>query len=184
MIEKNILPEQKLAVLRAKQLIGIFDPIEYEKTRQEVISSLEPNLKDFWLFLEKTYDCEVCELSKDKGIEIIGYKIRTPKGTYLDYNTKKEIIVFMEKLNIKIDLQKRIETFFIISSLNNGDILSSEANKYGIKSIQEWDKKMDDDIKFFKQNRKEVFDILPKLENQWIECCKMMRIILSQDFLG
>ena len=93
-------PEERLAVMRAEQLVGIHKPEEYEETRQEVISKLHPKTKELWLRLEKDYDCEVCELEyEEKGI--YGFKIRTPKGAFLDYATAKEIIKHMDGLNIK-----------------------------------------------------------------------------------
>lgn len=93
-------PESKLAILRAKQLVGNVDPVLYEETRQEVIQGLHPKTKEFWEFLENTYDCEVCEL-EFVGKGTYGFKIRTPKGSFLDYATKKEIIKGMDSLNIK-----------------------------------------------------------------------------------
>jgi rubredoxin len=95
-------PRDKLAVLRAQQLIGKVDPKLYEETRQEVISSIHPKTKELWEFLEDTYDCEVCEL-EFSGKGVYGFKIRTPEGTFLDYGTKKEIIKLMESLDIKYD---------------------------------------------------------------------------------
>lgn len=93
-------PESRLAVMRAQQLVGIYDPQKYENTRQEVIARLHPKTRKLWLRLEREYDCEVCELAYE-GNGIYGFKIRTPEGTFLDFLTEKELIELMEELNIK-----------------------------------------------------------------------------------
>lgn len=91
----------RLAVLRAKQIAGqAVDPDEYEAVHREVIEGSDPKEHVLWLYLERTYDCEVCELEADRG-GVYGFKIRTPKGTFLDYATRKELLDFMDKLGIQ-----------------------------------------------------------------------------------
>lgn len=93
--------ENRLAVLRAKQLAGQFvGQDEYEATRQEVIDKSEPKVHVLWLYLERTYDCEVCELVAESG-GIFGFKIRTPKGTFLDWATRNELLGFLDELGLR-----------------------------------------------------------------------------------
>jgi len=93
-------PEIRLSLLRAKQLVGEFDPVLYESTRQEVIAALPQKTRDLWLRLERDYECEVCELyyelyCKNKAY---AFKIRTPYGTFMDEDTEKGLIEFMNDL--------------------------------------------------------------------------------------
>jgi hypothetical protein len=93
--------EERLAVLRAKQLAG--QPVgedEYEAIRQEVIDKSEPGVHVLWLYLERAYDCEVCELVGQDG-GVFGFKIRTPKGTFLDWATRKELLRLLDKLDLR-----------------------------------------------------------------------------------
>jgi hypothetical protein len=95
-------PRDRLAVLRAKQLVGEFDPELYNQTRREVIAELPKKTKELWEYLEGNFDCEVCELEFD-GNGRYGFKIRTTKGTFLEYScTKKELLGWIEELNIRI----------------------------------------------------------------------------------
>jgi hypothetical protein len=95
-------PESKLAILRAQQLVGKVDPVKYEEVRQEVITGLHPKTKELWEYLEDNFDCEVCEL-EFTGKGSYGFKIRTPKGTFLEYSClKTDLLNWMEELNIRI----------------------------------------------------------------------------------
>lgn len=91
----------KLSVLRAKQLAGeTVDPAEYEALRQEVIEGSDAKAHVLWLYLERTYDCEVCELVRERH-GIFGFKIRTPKGTFLDYATRKELFHALDEMGLR-----------------------------------------------------------------------------------
>lgn len=99
-VTANSPAEDRLAVLRAKQLVGHVDPDEYEATRQEVIEKSDPKVHVLWLYLEKTYDCEVCELVAGSG-GVYGFKIRTPKGTFLDWATRTELLRFFDDSGLR-----------------------------------------------------------------------------------
>ena len=97
-------PEDKLAVLRARQIAGhAVDPDEYKKLRQEVIDKVDPKVHVLWLYLERTYDCEVCELVEEKrrSRSIYGFKIRTSKGTFLDWATREDLLSMLDELGIR-----------------------------------------------------------------------------------
>lgn len=96
--------EHQLAVLRAKQIAGqIVDPVEYEDLRKEVIEKGGPQMHVLWLYLERTYECEVCELVKEGSRRrlIYGFKIRTSKGTVLDWATREELLSALDELDIR-----------------------------------------------------------------------------------
>ena len=103
-VTENSPPEHRLTVLRAKQISGQHvDPDEYDAVRTEVIENADPEVHVLWKYLEKTYDCEVCELVKEgsRRRPIYGFKIRTPKGTFLDWATREELLCMFDKLEIR-----------------------------------------------------------------------------------
>lgn len=96
--------EHKLAVLRARQIAGqIVDPVEYEDLRQEVVEKADSQVHVLWLYLEKVYDCEVCELVREgsRRRSVYGFKVRTPKGTFLDWATREDLLSMLDKLEIR-----------------------------------------------------------------------------------
>lgn len=93
--------EHQLAVLRARQLAGqSVGQDEYEAARQEVLEKSEPKVHVLWLYIEKTYDCEICELVAKPG-GVFGLKIRTPKGSFLDWATRKELLRALDELGLR-----------------------------------------------------------------------------------
>lgn len=100
-VTKDSPATARLAVLRARQIAGqVVDPGEYEAVRQEVIELVDPKTHVLWLYLESTYDCEVCELVAERR-GVFGFKIRTPKGTFLDYATRNELLLALDGLEIR-----------------------------------------------------------------------------------
>ena len=86
---------------------------------------------------------------------------------------------------------KRIERFFKIASLLCADcdhfikIYDEDGNvtetieDYGIYTKDEWEKEMNKEISWLRQNRNEVLSLLPELQKEWSASCDSVRLILT-----
>jgi hypothetical protein len=193
-IDKNSKPEEQLAVMRAKQLIGQQDPIEYKKMREKVIETKHPITKEFWQLLEQEYECEVCELEwEGKGTYSI--KIRTPEGTIIDYASKNDILNFMEKYKkSNLEILSRVINYFIIASLKcsccgelgghlegNAKIqIIKQAEFYGIKNNEDWENKITQEMQWIISNKNIIRPLLKLVPEEWTNSKKMLREIFKQ----
>ncbi|MBI4155268.1 hypothetical protein HY498_04245 [Candidatus Woesearchaeota archaeon] len=87
----------------------------------------------------------------------------------------------------------RVVTFFNIASLkcsccgelgehidSNKDIkIITKAEFYGIKNIKGWEERMDKELIWIKNNKEKVLSILPEIEQEWGESCKIIQQVLS-----
>jgi len=130
-VNKNSSPQARLAVMRAQQIIGIYDQKKYEEIRQEVIKSLHPKTKELWLELEKNYDCEVCELSYE-GQGVYSIKIRLPSKTYIGQYFKHDIFKLVKPFIYKKMSEKRKK---LIEELDDRHFNSEKISSEKLKEI-------------------------------------------------
>lgn len=91
-------------------------------------------------------------------------------------------------------IKKRVKRFFEVSSLlcsccgELGCVYDEEGNvmyrpdDYGLYSKEDWDKEMDKEISWMRDNKRFVLSVLPVFKREWPECCKMLKqILLLQD---
>ena len=193
-VNENSPPEQRLAVMRAQQMVGQCDPNEYEKVRKEVINNKNSKTKELWQTLEEDYECEVCELEfEDK--KTYGVKIRTPDGTFIDFVTKAELLDFMKpykKSNLKII--SRVINYFKIASLkcaccgelgahlegNDKVQIIKEAEFYGIKTVEDWEIKMGEEMNWVMSNKEIIRHLLRYLPKEWDNSKKTLKEIYKQ----
>ena len=88
----------------------------------------------------------------------------------------------------------KLRTFFEIASLkchgcgklgclennyNDGTRIIKKPEYYGIKTIDDWNDKMDEYQAWVVANKDEVIRMLPELENEWKETCKAVKALLK-----
>ncbi len=51
---------------------------------------------------------------------------------------------------------------------------------YGIRSLRDWDEKMDEYLEWARENREQVLAALPELEEEWPNSCSAFREVLKR----
>ncbi len=94
---------------------------------------------------------------------------------------------------MQYDITERVRRFFDISSLKcsccnklghlideSKDFKIERSSKYfGIETIEDWQKKVDEEFIWLHANSSDVLAVLPKLEKEWPESCEALREVLE-----
>ena len=111
------------------------------------------------------------------GHKRIATLLNQPHHKTRQWHEKNRIINFFEVAALKCSCCGKLGQH-IDKSKNIQIIRSPEF--FNISSIEEWEKFIDEELKFLIQNKEEVLLILPELENKWKESCKALRKLIKQ----
>ena len=64
---------------------------------------------------------------------------------------------------------------------SNGIRITRKPEYYGIRTIEDWDKKTDEYLAWIRANKGDVMVALPELEDEWKQTCDMVRALLNAD---
>lgn len=92
-------------------------------------------------------------------------------------NTKERLFRLFEIASLKCSCCG--ELGHSINKLGKIEITKTPEH-YNINSIEDWNKKMDEEISWILSNKEEILSILPKIGNEWKESCKSVRIIIEK----